>query len=81
MENRDHWRSLRSEPIIDAARPIIDPHHHLWPGTEHYQEGPYRLEHLRADVESGHTIAATVYIDAYANYASTDRWLILLHSF
>ena len=69
MENRDGWRALRREPIIDPARPIIDPHHHLWPGVEDYQEGPYRLAQLRADVESGHNIVATVYVDAHANYA------------
>ena len=69
MENRDQWRALRQEPILDPARPIIDPHHHLWPGTEYYQEGPYRLAQIRADVESGHNIVATVYVDAHANYA------------
>lgn len=71
MDNRDLWRATRVEEIIDPARPIIDPHHHLWPGTEHYQEGPYRLAQIRADVESGHRIVATVYVDAHANYGES----------
>lgn len=69
MENRDAWRAARVEDILEPGRQIIDPHHHLWPGTEHYQEGPYRLDEIRGDVESGHNIVATVYIDAHANYA------------
>jgi len=27
---REDWLSLRNEEIIDPARPIVDPHHHLW---------------------------------------------------
>lgn len=69
MDNRDHWRAAWIEEILDPSRPIIDPHHHLWPGTEHYQEGPYRLDEIRRDVESGHNVVATVYVDAHANYA------------
>ena len=26
----DTWLSLVQEEIVDPARPIIDPHHHLW---------------------------------------------------
>jgi L-fuconolactonase len=56
------------EDIIDPARPIVDPHHHLWPGTEYYQDGPYLLPDIRADVESGHDIRATVHVEAHAHY-------------
>ena len=27
---RPDWLALRDEEIIDPARPIVDPHHHLW---------------------------------------------------
>ena len=67
----DAWRALVQEEIVEPDLPIIDPHHHLWPGVEYYQEGPYLLENLRADVESGHNIVATVYLECGANYFDT----------
>src|SRR5437588_647775 len=27
---REDWLALYSEEVIDPARPIVDPHHHLW---------------------------------------------------
>jgi len=27
---RQDWLALRKEEVIDPARPIVDPHHHLW---------------------------------------------------
>ncbi len=27
---REDWLALHQEDIIDPARPIVDPHHHLW---------------------------------------------------
>ena len=27
---REDWLALHSEDVIDPARPIVDPHHHLW---------------------------------------------------
>ena len=26
----DAWLALRTEEVIEPARPIVDPHHHLW---------------------------------------------------
>ena len=53
-----------SEDIIDPARPIIDPHHHLWdrPGSR------YLLEELLADTGSGHDIRATVFVQCRTMY-------------
>jgi predicted TIM-barrel fold metal-dependent hydrolase len=62
------WRDLVQEDAVDPATPIIDPHHHLWPGEEPYQGGAYRLPELRQDLESGHNIVATLYLECYANY-------------
>ena len=54
---RPDWLALRSEPIIDADLPIIDPHHHLWD-----RNGGYLLDELLADVDSGHDVVATVFV-------------------
>jgi L-fuconolactonase len=52
------------EDPIDADLPICDPHHHFF-------ERPnmrYMLEDLLADVNSGHNITSTVFIDCHAGY-------------
>ena len=30
VEIRGEWLALGEEEILDPARPIVDPHHHLW---------------------------------------------------
>jgi predicted TIM-barrel fold metal-dependent hydrolase len=56
--------SPHPEPIIDPSRPIIDPHHHLWtrPGSR------YLLDELLADINSGHNIIASVFIQCQSMY-------------
>ena len=49
------WLNQHTEEIIDAERPIIDPHHHLWPG-----ETRYLLEDLWA-VSYTHLTLPTIY--------------------
>ena len=59
---RQPWLDRRNEPILEPDLPIIDPHHHLWdrPGWR------YLLDDLLADLNSGHKIIATVFIQARA---------------
>ena len=46
---REDWLAQYTEEIIDPARPIIDPHHHLWDrGSLHYM-----IEEMAADIASG----------------------------
>src|SRR6266550_2504557 len=46
---REDWLALRKEEILDPARPIVDPHHHLWDrGGQRYL-----IEDLAADI-AGH---------------------------
>lgn len=52
--------SLGDEPILEPTLSIIDPHHHL--GAK------YLLPDLLQDVDSGHNIVATVFIQARAMY-------------
>jgi predicted TIM-barrel fold metal-dependent hydrolase len=63
-EPREDWLAQYSEDIIDPARPIVDPHHHLWNRAgEHYM-----IEQIAADIASGHNVVATVYVDCRSMY-------------
>ena len=44
LEDHLIWLKQVKEDILDPERPIIDPHHHLWPG-----ELPYLLDDLWKD--------------------------------
>src|SRR6202048_990103 len=62
---RQEWLDRRKESILEPELPIIDAHHHLWdrPGWR------YLLDDLLADIKtSGHTIAATVFVQCLAMY-------------
>lgn len=61
------WLLLSREAVISPAQPIIDPHHHLWVenGT------PYLLEQLLDDIQDGHRILATVFVQAHYGYRTT----------
>jgi predicted TIM-barrel fold metal-dependent hydrolase len=61
---REDWLALHSEAIIEPARTIVDPHHHLW----HRGGQRYLIEEMAADIASGHNITATVYVDCRSMY-------------
>jgi L-fuconolactonase len=54
------------EAVSDPDLPIIDAHHHLWdpPGKGMC----YLLDEFQADLQSGHRIVSTVFIEAGAMY-------------
>jgi L-fuconolactonase len=60
------WLSLVQEEIIDPQRPIIDPHHHLWPSD---WRKAYLLEDFWRDTGSGHRIEKTVFVECHASYS------------
>lgn len=60
----DEWLAQVTESIIDADRPIVDPHHHLWDRPR----STYVLEHLWADTGSGHNVIKTVFLECGARY-------------
>jgi predicted TIM-barrel fold metal-dependent hydrolase len=64
---REDWLAQHTEAIIDPARPIVDPHHHLWDrgGLR------YMFEDMADDVASGHNILATVYVDCRSMYRAS----------
>ena len=60
------WLAQReTESAIDPDIPIVDPHHHLWASP---RWGTYLLPDYTADLEGGHNIVATVYVEAGAMY-------------
>jgi predicted TIM-barrel fold metal-dependent hydrolase len=63
----EDWLALHTEQVIDPARPIVDPHHHLWDrgGVR------YLMDEMSDDVSSGHNIVATVYVEARSMYRNS----------
>lgn len=59
---RPEWLATHDEPVTDPAQPIIDAHHHLYerPGLR------YLLDDYLADLETGHDIRASVFVQARA---------------
>ncbi|MBP7704822.1 MAG: amidohydrolase family protein [Caulobacter sp.] len=73
---------MTAEAILEPDLPIVDPHHHLWdrPSQPPARKGGhafedvirltprYLLDELRADADSGHNVAGTVYVQCGAFY-------------
>jgi hypothetical protein len=63
------WLALTQEPILEPEIAICDPHHHFWDFRSAripYQR--YLLHELVADVDYGHNVRSTVFIEARAMY-------------
>jgi len=63
------WLALTPEPTLEPELPICDPHHHFWDfRTARIPYQRYLLHELAADINSGHHVRATVFIEARAMY-------------
>ena len=63
------WLALTQEPTLEPELPICDPHHHFWdfrPVRLPYQR--YLLHELAADINSGHNVRSTVFIETSSMY-------------
>jgi L-fuconolactonase len=63
------WLALTQEPTLEPELPICDPHQHFWdfrPERIPYQR--YLLHELAADINSGHNVRSTVFIETRAMY-------------
>src|SRR5919199_3041537 len=63
------WLALTPEPALEPELPICDAHHHLWdfrPEPVHYQR--YLLPDLAEDLNSGHNVRSTVFIEVKTRY-------------
>jgi predicted TIM-barrel fold metal-dependent hydrolase len=58
----EDWLALHSEDVLDPALPIVDPHHHLM----HHHGWRYVFDDFRADIDSGHNVLATVFVQCHA---------------
>jgi predicted TIM-barrel fold metal-dependent hydrolase len=59
----EKWLATHVEPAIEPARPIVDPHHHLWDRQQRYL-----FNELLQDVNTGHNIVATVFLQCASMY-------------
>ncbi|MEM9464015.1 MAG: amidohydrolase family protein [Actinomycetota bacterium] len=59
------WLASRREAPVDPDRPIVDPHHHLWPDG---QGIAYGVDDLVADTGATHNIVKTVFVECGAAY-------------
>jgi len=63
------WLALTQEPTLDPEIPICDPHHHFWDlRSERIPYQRYLLHELAADVNCGHNVRSTVFIEVRAMY-------------
>ncbi|MGE0222609.1 MAG: amidohydrolase [Acetobacteraceae bacterium] len=54
----EDWLAKLREEVLEPDQPIIDAHHHLWDR----KSGVYFLDELLADLDAGHNVTQTVYI-------------------
>ena len=63
------WLALTQEPALEPEIPICDPHHHFWDfRTERVPYQRYLLHELAADINSGHNVRSTVFVEARSMY-------------
>jgi len=63
------WLDLVKEPALEPDIPICDPHHHFWDFRS--QSIPYHrylLQDLVEDIDSGHNVVSTVFVEARSMY-------------
>jgi len=58
------WLAKVSEPALEPDLPIVDPHHHLWERGDMI----YMYRDLLADLQAGHNVVATVFVDCRSMY-------------
>ena len=63
------WLALTQEDTLEPELPICDPHHHFWDfRPERIPYPRYLLHELLADINSGHNVRSTVFVETRAMY-------------
>ncbi|MYC34042.1 MAG: amidohydrolase family protein [Chloroflexi bacterium] len=66
------WLALTAEETLEPELPICDAHHHFWDyRTDRVPYHRYLLHELAADINSGHNVRSTVFLEARAMYRQT----------
>ena len=65
----NNWLALTQEASLEPDLPICDPHHHFWDfRTERIPYQRYLLHELADDINSGHNVRSTVFVEARSMY-------------
>jgi L-fuconolactonase len=62
------WLDKVIEDTLEPELPICDPHHHLWEFRHDRVAPKYLLDEILSDLNSGHNIVSTVFIECSAMY-------------
>ena len=63
------WLALTPEDALEPELPICDAHHHFWDfRTDRVPYQRYLLHELAADINNGHNVRSTVFIEARSMY-------------
>jgi L-fuconolactonase len=68
QSNNQDWLIKVDEEILEPDLPICDPHHHLWDNAHVHVQPRYLLDEILEDVNSGHNIVSTVFIECGAMF-------------
>lgn len=66
MSTNKAWLDLTVEETLEPDLPICDPHHHFWEFRHDRVAHRYLLDEILADINSGHNIVSTVFIECSA---------------
>ena len=61
------WQATAVEAVIEPGRRIVDPHHHMWLRPPE----AYQLPELMAELNSGHDVRASVFVQNNAMYRAS----------
>ena len=76
MATNDAWLAQVEEVALDPTLPIIDTHHHLWDYRDGRVERRYLMDELQRDLQTGHNIVATIFIECRAMYRGSGSELM-----
>jgi len=63
------WHELTQEAVLEPELPICDPHHHFWDfRTERIPYQRYLIHQLADDINAGHNVRSTVFIECRSMY-------------
>ncbi len=63
------WLALTPEAALEPEIPICDPHHHFWDfRTQRIPYQRYLLHELADDINGGHNVRSTVFVEARSMY-------------